>query len=223
MSKDRTSYIPKWNQDVFKTTQKCLDEGAGIIERETDFVRILTGSRSKRIIGQGYQANFSTYGLLKGYQRFYIKAVVSLLLKERIEDLASYVVLVGKEGNERNIGSLLEFLSHENGNIRRLTCSALGRKGRHFWIREAWTFMPQSNLDEKVFVIERLRKESYEGKLSHRGQWKKGEIEYRLGYYIIGKTGRAKGKWVWGQFCPLIPANDLKKLLEKAKREKTII
>lgn len=99
----------------------------------------------------------------------------------------------------------------------------IGRQGHHFWIREAWTLMPQSNLDEKVFVIERLRKENYEGKLTHKKQWKKGEIEYRIGYYIVGKIGRAKGKWVWGQFCPLIPEKDLKKLLEKAKKEKTIL
>lgn len=99
----------------------------------------------------------------------------------------------------------------------------IGRKGSHVWTREAWTFMPQSNLDEKVFVVERLRKESYEGKLAKEKLWKKGEIEYRIGYYIIGKIGRAKGKWVWGQFCPFIPEKDLKKLLKKAKKEKTIL
>lgn len=99
----------------------------------------------------------------------------------------------------------------------------IGRRGNHIWAREAWTFMPQGNLNEKVFIIERLRKESFEGNLTHQNQWNKGEIEYRIGYYIIGRIGRAKGKWVWGQFCPLIPAKDLKKLLVKAKREKTIL
>jgi len=128
---NKTTYIPKWNQEVFETVQKCLDEGKKIIERDTDFVRILTGSRSKRIRDQGYQINFSTYGLLKGYQRYYLKAVVNLLLKERVNDLASYIVLIGNEGNERNIGTLLEFLSHEDGNVRRLTCSALGKIGSH--------------------------------------------------------------------------------------------
>ena len=99
----------------------------------------------------------------------------------------------------------------------------IGRQGRHFWIREAWTFMPQSNLAEKVFVIERLRKESYEGKLTYKKQWKRGEIEYRIGYYIVGRIGRAKGKWVWGQFCPFVPEKDLKKFLKKGKKEKTIL
>ena len=82
--------------------------------------------------------------------------------------------------------------------------------------------LPQNNLNEKVFVTERLRKENYEGKLVRENLWKKSEIEYRIGYYIIGKIGRAKEKWAWGQFCPMIPARDLKKLLVKAKREETI-
>jgi len=39
---------------------------------------------------------------------------------------------------------------------------------------------------------------------------------------IIGKNGRAKGKWTWGQFCPFIPGPDFPKLITKAKKEGTI-
>lgn len=99
----------------------------------------------------------------------------------------------------------------------------IGRKGRKFWKREAWTFMPQSNLRyAKVFIIERLNKTKKEGRQAYSKTWKKGQIEYRIGYFIIGKAGWANGKWVWGQFCPLIPEKDLMKLINKAKREKTI-
>ena len=41
----------------------------------------------------------------------------------------------------------------------------IGGKGRHRFAREAWTFMPQHHLPEKVFVIERLRKIKFEGRL----------------------------------------------------------
>ncbi len=99
----------------------------------------------------------------------------------------------------------------------------IGIEGKFYFAREAWTFMPQYNLNEKVFVIERLRKENIEGKISHKKTFKKGEIEYRIGYYIVGKIGRAKGRWIWGQFCPLIPKSDFDKLIKKAKKEKTII
>lgn len=98
----------------------------------------------------------------------------------------------------------------------------IGRQGNHCLYREAWTFLPQSNLKEKVFVVERLRKDAFEGNLSYKG-WRKGDIEYRIGYYIVGKIGKAKGKWIWGQFCPMIPKEDFDKLINKARKEGTII
>ena len=105
---------------------------------------------------------------------------------------------------------------------RAIPMKDVSRQARHYWKREAWTFMPQHNVPEKVFVIERLRRIRTEGKPTHR-QVKLGDIEYRLGYYIVGKIGNRKGKWTWGQFCPLIPQGDLQKLLDKAKTEGTII
>lgn len=98
----------------------------------------------------------------------------------------------------------------------------IGRKGRFYFLREAWTFLPQCNLKHKIFVLERLRHYKKEGKLAF-GNWHKGGIEYRIGYFIVGKIGRAKNKWVWGQFCPLVPQHDLMKLINKAKKEKTIL
>lgn len=83
------------------------------------------------------------------------------------------------------------------------------RERNHTWIREAWTFMPQSDYPEKVFVIERLRN--------------KDKLEYRFGYYIVSKYGRTRGRWVWGQFCPFIPAKDFKMLIGKAQSEGTIL
>ena len=99
----------------------------------------------------------------------------------------------------------------------------IGRQGRHFFKREAWTFMPQWNHNEKVFVVERLKKIKTEGTTAHKKGAKIGAIEYRIGYYMLGKIGRMKGKWTWGQYCPLIPRQDLEKLFSKAKQEKTIL
>ena len=99
----------------------------------------------------------------------------------------------------------------------------IGRKGRFYFKREAATFLPQSNLDEKVFIFERLKKVKHTGKLAYGETWKRGELEYQIGYFIVGRNGRAKGKWVWGQFCPLIPHGDLSKLLEKARAKKVLL
>jgi len=42
--------------------------------------------------------------------------------------------------------------------------------------------------------------------------------EFRLGYYMIGVKAGARGRWVWGQFCLMIPATDLETILEEAKQ-----
>jgi hypothetical protein len=60
---------------------------------------------------------------------------------------------------------------------------------------------------EKVFVLQEI-------KFRH-----KKLTLLRLGYYIIGKQKRFKDKWLWGQFCPFIVGEDLKKLISKAERE----
>jgi hypothetical protein len=99
----------------------------------------------------------------------------------------------------------------------------IGRKGRFYFVKEAITLMMQSNLNKKIFVIERLRKEKTEGIITHKSSNKIGDVEYRIGYYIVGKIGRANNKWIWGQFCPLIPKRDFDKLINKAKKEGTIL
>ena len=92
---------------------------------------------------------------------------------------------------------------------KEISMKDIGRKRRNYFTREAWTFMPEHK--EKVFVVEKLKNKST------------NKVCYRLGYYIIGKIGWAKDKWVWGQFCPMFPQGNLEKLLKKAKKEKTII
>ncbi len=44
------------------------------------------------------------------------------------------------------------------------------------------------------------------------------ERELRLCYYIIGKIGRTKGKWVFGQFATLVPAKDFQIIIDEAKK-----
>jgi hypothetical protein len=53
----------------------------------------------------------------------------------------------------------------------------------------------QSDLPSKILMLQKVRFED-------------GAEELRLGYYIIGKKGRMKGRWTWGQFAPFVPAED---------------
>ena len=105
---------------------------------------------------------------------------------------------------------------------KRFRTKDVGRHGWSTWHRRAWTFMPQTNMPEKVFVIERLERGTPEGVITH-AQARVGDIEYRIGYYIVGRIGRANDRWAWRQFCPLIPAEDLEPLLAKARKEGTIL
>lgn len=109
-----------------------------------------------------------------------------------------------------------EFIKRKSEEFERkkeklISMKDISRKYKNYFVREAWTFMAQHNYKKKVFIVERLKKK------------KDNEIEYRIGYYIVGKIGRARNKWTWGQFCPMIPQKDLEKLFKKAKKEKTIL
>ena len=118
-----------------------------------------------------------------------------------------------------------EFVKRKNADFSKkkiIPLKDVGRKGKYHLEREAWTFMPQHNLSNKVFCIERLKLIKIEGEITHT-ELKIGNIEYRFGYYIVGKIGMAKDKWWWGQSCPLIPAEDFKKLIQKAETEGTIL
>jgi len=98
----------------------------------------------------------------------------------------------------------------------------IGRKGFHIFERVKWTFHIQHNLPEKVFVIEKLKKIGFEGEVIHKKDQKPGAVEYRFGYYLIGKIRNAHGRWIWGQFCPLVPDQDWKKVIRKAQQDGTI-
>lgn len=104
---------------------------------------------------------------------------------------------------------------------RKILVKDIGRKGKHVFVIEAWCFMPQSNYEEKVFVIERLRREGMIGETAHK-HVTNVDVEYRIGYYVVGKIGNKAGRWTWGQYCPFIPVEDFEKLIMLA-REKGVI
>jgi hypothetical protein len=47
--------------------------------------------------------------------------------------------------------------------------------------------------------------------------------EYRLSYFIVGRIGRASGKWTWGQFSPILSAGSLERIVQKARAEGTLL
>ena len=64
-------------------------------------------------------------------------------------------------------------------------------------------FLAPSN-DEKAFCLHKIRHND-------------GREEFRLGYYMIAHRPRMKGKWAWGQFAPMMSAQDMQTIFERAK------
>lgn len=64
----------------------------------------------------------------------------------------------------------------------------------------------QSNYPTKYFSIQKI-------------QFDDGKEEIRFGYYIMGKLGKMKGKWTWGQFAPFIPIVDLQQIIKKMQEK----
>ena len=64
----------------------------------------------------------------------------------------------------------------------------------------------QSDMREKILCLQRIE---FEDK----------RIEVRLGYYIIGKKPKMRGRWVWGQFAALMPMRDFRALIRAAEKK----
>lgn len=88
-------------------------------------------------------------------------------------------------------------------------CRKIDDGSRKFEVKDYVSVVPSNSDGDKVVLLEKI-------------EFEDGSKEFRLGYYIIGHKGRFKGKWAWGQFAPFIPAEDLTKLMERA-REKGIL
>ncbi|MCB9197535.1 MAG: hypothetical protein H6600_03690 [Flavobacteriales bacterium] len=112
-----------------------------------------------------------------------------------------------------------EFISHKKLQIAKhpyMYTKDIGGKGKHMWRIDGRSMISAKDLDMKVFTFEKL---SYMGYIKKSGKkhYKNTvpEIQYRIGYFIVGKNGR----WTWGQFTPMISADDLNALLKLAKEE----
>jgi hypothetical protein len=97
----------------------------------------------------------------------------------------------------------------------------VNREAKHVYRRDAWTFLAQSTYAEAVTVLERLTHLETDGVPAV--PLKLPATEYRMGYFIVGRIGRASGKWVWGQFSPIMSAGDLEHIVEKAHAEGTLL
>ncbi len=68
--------------------------------------------------------------------------------------------------------------------------------------------------DEEVFVALLNKKKAFS---IQKLRFDDGREEYRICYYMIAHKPRMKGKWAFGQYAPMMSAQELKLIFEKAK------
>lgn len=90
-------------------------------------------------------------------------------------------------------------------------------KGRRYFLIEDCEVFPQKNMrGKKAFVIERLRLVHIKRPLLYPWASKVGQIEYRISYYIVTQRKATGNKyWSFGQYCPLIPPEDIEMFTQK--------
>ena len=87
------------------------------------------------------------------------------------------------------------------GKERKLT--DIDGKKQHFIVRDEIVRL-QSAYPRKAIYLQRIEFKN------------DGRIQLRLGYYMIGAKPRMAGKWVWGQYATMIPAEDFRAIIREA-------
>lgn len=113
---------------------------------------------------------------------------------------------MARKQGEKELIALLEHKKEKSARIMKFPTKGKRTEERRFKILD-YLIHRQSNSPHKYLTIEVIQP-----------SWHR-EKELRFGYYILGKKRKVYGKWVWGQFAPLIPLKDLRRLLKKAKRK----
>ena len=75
----------------------------------------------------------------------------------------------------------------------------------HYTVEDEVSFIAPSNPD-KAFYLQKL-------------VFDDARVEFRICYYMIAHKPRMKGKWAFGQFAPMMTAEEMKLLFEKAQQK----
>lgn len=107
--------------------------------------------------------------------------------------------------SEADLENLITLLERKKNHKRYMSMPP--KNERICFIIKDYVYHQQSDNKNKYFILDLIKFTDM------------NKEEIRIGYYIKGKKGNMKGKWAWGQYCPLISKKDLKTLLNKAKKK----
>ncbi len=101
---------------------------------------------------------------------------------------------------------LIEKLDSIKGTTRKWKFPSSSDKSTYYLVEFIdYEILLQSDSRNKYFVMQLIKPKF------------KRKPQLRIGYYILGKKPGVAGKWVWGQFAPMVPQKDIPALFKKAK------
>lgn len=68
--------------------------------------------------------------------------------------------------------------------------------------------------DEDVFIAPSNPEKAF---AVHKLEFADGREEFRIGYYMIARRPRAKGKWAWGQYAPMMTREDMAAIFSRLR------
>lgn len=74
----------------------------------------------------------------------------------------------------------------------------------HYTVEEEVSFIAPSNPDKAFYLQKRVFDDA---------------VEFRICYSMIAHKPRMKGKWAFGQFAPMVTAEEMKLLFENAQQK----
>ena len=80
-----------------------------------------------------------------------------------------------------------------------------------FRVDEDDVFAASSN-SRKAYLLQKVRVDDGEG-------FVQGHDEYRIAYYMIGHRPRARGKWAFGQYAPMMTLADVTAILRRMREK----
>lgn len=72
-------------------------------------------------------------------------------------------------------------------------------------------------VDEEVFLAS---SDSSKAFAIHKLEYDDGSEEFRIGYFMIGRKPRMRGKWAWAQYAPMMTEKEMEEVFERAQKLK---
>ncbi|MDY0362974.1 MAG: hypothetical protein RBR08_16110 [Desulforegulaceae bacterium] len=69
-------------------------------------------------------------------------------------------------------------------------------------------------IDEDIFIAPSNPEKAF---CLHKIKFTTGEVEFRIGYYMIGHRPRMEGKWAWGQYAPIMTAEEMQMIFDRVR------